>query len=334
MTEAVDYKYNSRISDLSKSEFQGKFPRHHSGIQSPWKDPLAYWSHLELASIPMEKFLLPDYLVWWPEALYPSLYPHARPKCPFHDSTSCVVHDGWMRHPRHGYKEDGRVCAIIGRCYKCKIREESETQPKSFRSIDKRVIANAHDYVQTMWLDQGFDFSHRGGYQLESLQTSRSSVVQGLGFNGLRRVHIETTKRYHLRTSRKWRSYVDSLDDIRRRGGDIRLTAQLVESMRKDFCDFDSDLYHEPLPSSSYLTSMCIQMMERDTVYKRLKMQMIDGQHLSGDHSFKLCKCVVANGSKAFSAMYCIMNEFGQVVAWWLTGMYCLKNCTRNCRNV
>jgi len=46
---------------------------------------------------------------------------------------------------------------------------------------------------------------------------------------------------------------------------------------------------------------------------------MMDGVHLSGDHSFKLTKVVLAGGSKPFTAMYCILNEYGQVVGWWFT---------------
>jgi len=48
-------------------------------------------------------------------------------------------------------------------------------------------------------------------------------------------------------------------------------------------------------------------------------MQMVDGRHLSGDRSFKLTKCVMSGGSKAFCAIYCVLNEYSQVVAWWFT---------------
>ena len=62
---------------------------------------------------------------------------------------------------------------------------------------------------------------------------------------------------------------------------------------------------------------------------------MMDGLHLSGDHSFKLTKCVFAGGSKPFTAMYCILNEFGQVIAWWFTtgtGMRELEDSVKKLR--
>ena len=100
--------------------------------------------------------------------------------------------------------------------------------------------------------------------------------------------------------------------------------------MRVDFVDFDSGMYHESLPSNAYMIERVLNLMEKDAGYNRKRMQMIDGEHLSGDHSFKIAKCILAGKLKAFTAMYCIMNEFGQVVAWWLTtgtGLEELRGC-------
>ena len=95
--------------------------------------------------------------------------------------------------------------------------------------------------------------------------------------------------------------------------------AENIKSMKEDFVDFDSAEYDQDIPSTSYLLSRVVTFMESNSEYKRKRMQMMDRRHLSGDHSFKLTNCVLAGGSKPFSAMYCIMNEFGQVIAWWFT---------------
>ena len=52
-------------------------------------------------------------------------------------------------------------------------------------------------------------------------------------------------------------------------------------------------------------------------MYATKQMQMVDGKYLSGNHSVTFTKCVLSNVAKAFTAMYTIMNEFGQVCAWW-----------------
>jgi hypothetical protein len=86
-----------------------------------------------------------------------------------------------------------------------------------------------------------------------------------------------------------------------------------------DFPTYNSEAYHQSIPSNAYLIERVIHLMETDADYMRRRMQMVDGEHLSGDHSFKLAKTIYSDGGKPFAAMYSIMNEFGQVVAWWLT---------------
>ena len=80
-------------------------------------------------------FALPDILVWYPEAKYRSMYPTARPKCPFCKRTDCVIRKGWVKSPRHGYAR-GRVVAIIGLKYACKSRKAAGIRPYFFRSPD------------------------------------------------------------------------------------------------------------------------------------------------------------------------------------------------------
>ena len=126
---------------------------------------------------------------------------------------------------------------------------------------------------------------------------------------------------------------MDSL--LRQPCGDNMFMAENIKSMKEDFVDFDSAEYDQDIPSTSYLLPRVVTYMEPNSKYKRKRMQMMDGRHLSGDHSFKLTKCVLAGGSKPFSAMYCIMNEFGQVIAWWfttVTGMRELEDSVKKLR--
>jgi len=268
----------------------------------------------------MTHFCLPNVLVWYPEAQYPDWYPEALPCCKWHGDTKCVVREGWMRDARHGYASH-RITAIMGRYYECTIRrDKTKEKPFSFRSIDPAVIKNSDDYIKEQWNKMGLDMSHRAAIEIDLLEHLRSDLIQGLGINPFRRSHIEMTKRYHFRLSRQNRAYVDMLRSKIRRGASILLTPTMVKSrMEEDFAEFDSDMYHQQTPSNSYLIGRVIQFMEADAEYRTRRMQMIDGRHLSGDHSFKLVKTVIAGGVKAFAAMYCIMNKFGQVAAWWFT---------------
>eukprot|EP00243_Klebsormidium_subtile_P000970 TRINITY_DN115_c0_g1_i2.p2 TRINITY_DN115_c0_g1~~TRINITY_DN115_c0_g1_i2.p2 ORF type:complete len:231 (+),score=56.25 TRINITY_DN115_c0_g1_i2:1168-1860(+) len=48
---------------------------------------------------------------------------------------------------------------------------------------------------------------------------------------------------------------------------------------------------------------------------------MVDGLYLRGDHTFRSAsKVKVAEGGKAYEAVYTVMNEFSQVAAQWMVG--------------
>ena len=91
------------------------------------------------------------------------------------------------------------------------------------------------------------------------------------------------------------------------------------DALKREYPDFDGSIYHQKCPSISFLIGRLIILLETSLPYNSKRMQMIDGKHLSGDHSFKLTKYILSKSSKPFTALYCIMNEHGQVVGWWLT---------------
>lgn len=315
----VAYKYGNGRVAIGK--FHGSFPEKYKGIVSPSRDPLSFFGTNQ--PLTMDHFILPDAMVWYPEAQYPDLYPAARPKCKWHGHTDCVMHDGWMHNVRHGYAEP-RIIGIIGRRYYCKTRKALGNE-HSFRGIDRVVIEQSHNYVRQVWAKIGFDVSHRSAIAMKDLERLRSNLNQGLGISGFRRCMIESMRVYHMRTAIQWSSYVNHLEEVYNRTIHNRdelpifLNQTVVNNSKRYYAKFLSDIYHQPKPSHSYLIARVILLMERDASYNIRRMQLVDGKHLSGDHSFKLAKCVIAGGSKAFTAMYIIMNEFGQVVAWWFT---------------
>eukprot|EP00956_Cyclotella_meneghiniana_P000822 scaffold931_cov57-Cyclotella_meneghiniana.AAC.3 len=238
------------------------------------------------------------------------MYTTARPLCKWCRSVDCVSRDGWMQSPRRAHSRTRNV-ALLGRKYKCTVRRDAKLRPYRFRSIDTQVIEQSHDYVQMVWRMEGFDCSHKSAISLPLLRDLRSTVVQGLSINGFRHTILQQQREHHLMVSIQWRSYIHHVRKYPRIG--------FTESMIKDFPDFDSDEYDQTLPSVSWLIRRVVLMMESDNEYKKRRMQMIDGRHLSGDHSFKLTKCVMSGGCKAFCAIYCVLNEYSQVVAWWFT---------------
>ena len=49
----------------------------------------------------------------------------------------------------------------------------------------------------------------------------------------------------------------------------------------------------------------------------RRAMQHIGGKYLRGDHSFKLVKKMAVDGERPFVAVYCVMNEYSEIVGYW-----------------
>jgi hypothetical protein len=308
-------KFNGRARS---ARFEGTMPEKYRGHFSPSTDPKSFFPNQLLT---LEHFCLPGGVVWLPELLHKDWYPGARPKCKFHNVTTCVTIEGWVKSPRHCYCSN-RWIALLGKVYKCSSRKEK------FRGYDKAVLENSNDYIKMLWRKIGFNLSHRGGMSIPFLQKSRSLINHGMSVSGLQRSTMESMKQEWLQSSIMWRALCDLMvTSPTARYSLANSTAK--EAFLCDFPDFHSELYHQKVPTISYLIRRLIIIMEDSSLYKTKRMQMIDGRHFSGDHSFKLSKMIYTKNSKPFAAVYCVLNEIGQVVAWWLTtgtGMSELEN--------
>ena len=87
-----------------------------------------------------------------------------------------------------------------------------------------------------------------------------------------------------------------------------------IKVLRKVFVDFSSSDHDQTFLSISNLIARVVEFMKLNSEYKQKRMQMIDGLHLSDDHSFKLTKCVYDGEAKLFTAIYCTLNELSQVL--------------------
>ena len=288
----------------------GKWPDKYKGRVSPSEDTLSFFDGEKLT---MDHFALPDLHVWWMEAQYPWFFPQGRPRCKWHKSYNCCVSKGWMEYPRRAWSQE-RTVAVLGRIYECSTRKQAGMEQYKFRSIDEEVINDSDDYIILQWKKAGYVFSHRGGMLMRDLAFNRRCLIQGLSVAGYRNAAVQSAKQYHLILSAQYRSWSQGLGA----GNLLYPPNEIRELQGRPFYEFDSDMYGQYTPSNSYLIEQLIQLMEKDNKYKERRMQMLDGLHLKGDHSFKITKCCVTRG-KPFTAVYCLLNEFCQVVAWWLT---------------
>ena len=299
------------------------FPSWAKGQILPKNDPLSFKlsvgimdSERDSVILSTHDFCLPTTYFWVPELVYPMIYQsNGRPPCKFHGTYSCVQKNGWVLSPRHCYDATG-VTALIGKKYYCSARKQARTKPWNFRGYDQAVIENSPDYVQAIWKAEGFSISHRGAVAWKVLESMNSCLMNGIGVSGYHATLVENYKKEHFRSFQKWRAYVDHVRTNRPVMATLKSVTELINT---SFPEFDSFQFGGRKPTSAYLLSRVILLIESSIPYYEKRIQMIDGKSLSGDHSFKVAKLIALGGARIYTAMYTMMNEYGQVPGFWFT---------------
>ena len=58
------------------------------------------------------------------------------------------------------------------------------------------------------------------------------------------------------------------------------------------------------VPSTTFLTSLCIKEIEWHIPYYKCKHEMVSGKALSGDHSHKIAKVILIKEKQGFQGLY------------------------------
>jgi hypothetical protein len=74
-----------------------------------------------------------------------------------------------VKSPRHCYNVN-QVHALIGKRYKCKLREKAKELRFGFRGYNKDVIDKSNDYQNALEKDWVCDISHLGAISLNLLE--------------------------------------------------------------------------------------------------------------------------------------------------------------------
>ena len=162
------------------------------------------------------------------------------------------------------------MTAVLDRKYYCSKRKAQGIKPFNFRNFDPKVIANEPDYVKVQWERSGFDFLHQSGLSMPLLKGVMYSLNYGIGVQGFRQTLKENLKCYHLHQSIMWRDYVDSIVEVGQpSGGRLFQDAANIDTIQVGFPDFNSEMYHQSIPSNLYLISRVIKLMESNAEYKK-----------------------------------------------------------------
>jgi hypothetical protein len=298
------------FDERGSHEMYGEWPNFASGVVVMFPDPLvSAKTHTERESINALCFSRPDIMFWGPELRWPSLYPHGRPNCPFHKCSSCVRHDGWTSYPRRGTNMAGNT-ATIARKYRCTTHQKDGIKPYNFLGTASEVISQAPHYVQAYWAENGYILSDRGAVKRAMINNMQSLLAHGAGASGFSKT-LQGSQRITYYNKRKmWHAFVDF------RHHDPGALSNTMP--RTIFSEFGSPEYDVKVPSTTFLTSLCIQEIEQRMPYYQRKLEMVSGRMLSGDHSHKIAKVILIEGKHGFQGLYTVMSEFGKVVSFWL----------------
>jgi hypothetical protein len=269
-------------------EMYGEWPEFASGVMVSYQDPLsAAKTAAERDKIDPTYFSRPDIFFWAPELRWPWLFPHKRPMCPWHNDWQCVRHDGWTFYPRRAIG-DSKNIALIGRKHRCIVRCKAKEKPYNFLGTADKVIAQAPEYVQAYWNEHGFILSHRGAVERSIINQMRSLMAHGAGASGFSKSLMEKYRNTYMNSRKMWHAFSDC-----RYHDPGALSTRIPRAI---FPTFDDRKYDVKVPSTTFLTSLCIKEIERRIPYYKRKLEMVSGKALSGDHSHKIAKVILIEG--------------------------------------
>jgi hypothetical protein len=281
----------------------------------------------EIQELTREDFALPSILVWAPELRWPHLYPEGRPFCAWHRGcTGCVAHLGYSTYTRRCYGPRGNE-GLLGRRYKCTARESAGEMQYCFYNYDAEVLAQAPQYVQGYWRENGYCISEKqGSIKWMMIDEMRALLAHGSGASGYSKTVNECYKQSHSNKARMWRDHCDVMHQCGEAG-------KRVEK-RSVYFDADDPRAEMNIPSVNFLLSTTIKEIESKIPYYERKLEMVGGRFLPGDHSHKYAKVVLIDGERGFEGIYTLMNEFGKILGFWFVSGTTMKELEESLRGI
>jgi hypothetical protein len=159
-------------------------------------------------------------------------------------------------------------------------------------------------------------------------------VVKNQSFSDLRRMISELS---HRRYWRQVQSYAEFQVSQRKKDETLRNLGLPADPDRKiePFGAYDDKMgYRGQIPTVYALKLAFVRKMNESHEFKTRSLMSLTGTILCGDHTFKVAKVPFSGHQRMFEAMYSMMNEHGQVVAYWMTSSKSLWEIETELRTV
>ncbi|KAI3634588.1 hypothetical protein MIR68_007499 [Amoeboaphelidium protococcarum] len=280
-----------------------------------WRD---LWKHppnplLASLDIHPDDFIKESVFFWVPEVFFFRLGLRHMP-CPVHGVVDGkVTHAGWSSVGPRKVVGLGQSYYVMYKRYKCSLCN------KEFRGLDDRITQYlpAHIAAQLPCVLLDNSILDKGLVMFLDRQ-----IMKGMSFEGVVDLLNEM---FHTDYQQKHLAYTSAAVYMRKKiSSAVRFqNPGLIEP----FGDFDDlSQYNGVIPSSKALKKFYLKSQSDQYDLKNAQIVATTGNVLSGDHTFKAAKVPISKSQQIFEGLYSLVNEFGQVIGYWLVAGKSLKD--------
>lgn len=315
--DMIDFAWRGNTSrgdacNVTKSVNKGPCscqPTHEWPLPNIFVDPIdPFISHRDVTPISVQRSRL---YFWVPEFSYALYLVHIPcPDCGPQDGH--VVWNGWNHNGPRRVCALGREYFILAKQYKCTICK------CNFSGLHPQVIKQLPDIIQQRLPAEIYG---KTGCDKTFIDIMIRQVVNGQSFSDVRKMYSEIN---HMEFMRSKFQYLSAQVKEKSTPNVLNYADRLVPIA--DFGNFfDRDGWRGAVPSLPFLTRTYAIHGRKSQNFKHQHNMGITGDILSGDHTFKIAKVPCSNFERIFDAMFSVMNEFGQIVGYWMVCSKSLK---------
>lgn len=181
-----------------------------------------------------------------------------------------------------------------------------ETCGKNFRGFDSGVLKQLPKIVRLRF---PAIVRNKTAIDLPFASLLTRQVVKKQSFRDIQKMYTEINHAAYYRTVE-----VYLLAEEHRRSRPFA-PAQVFEMFGEYRC---RNGWNGMIPSRQFLSTLYMELADVSYAAKNQLMQSITGRILCGDHTFKIAKIPTLGYQRVFEAMYTVMNEYGQILGFWM----------------
>ena len=244
----------------------------------------------------------------WPITIFDPINQVHNINCPYHQAERlCYVQNNWA-HARILY-DVNKIILLVSTRYYCKKGHE-------VLSTNEEIV----NVVKRKYIHFPLILSHKCGFTIDFLSFIRELVYVGIPFT---RIHNLIKERYLSNMILKGKLNLLPNCDFGENDGILRMPRDIKNLLSKTCKNIPS------YDSIERLFLADFEMYEKSLCHE---MSSIPASYIKCDHTFKVASNIGVKSElsqkweKQFDALFIVLNEYDQVIAWQLTNSLLFSN--------